>query len=305
MLTRLQNLLTGAALALALIAPGFAHADTGAGPRLYADSQLVVRDRFSDEIVGTGPDLVFIPGLASSRATWKATADRLKDRYRVHLIQVAGFAGEPARANASGPVLAPTAEVIDAYLVEQHLTPATLIGHSLGGTMILYLATHHGADLKKAMVVDALPFYAVLMAGPNATADGMKPMADGIRAGTSKMSDQQRAQMLASMATAQSDKDTIAAWGKASDAAAVGNAMADDLTLDLRPDIAKIATPITLLQPDYAPVGAPPGSTHGMYAASYAGAPSVKVVEVANSVHFIMLDQPAAFAAALDTFLSQ
>ena len=46
--------------------------------RVFADFRLVVRDRFSDEIVGKGKDLVFIPGLASSRDTWKATAERLR-----------------------------------------------------------------------------------------------------------------------------------------------------------------------------------------------------------------------------------
>ena len=49
-----RNIVLGAALALALIVPSLAHAD--AGPRLFADSQLVVRDRFSDEIAGAGPD---------------------------------------------------------------------------------------------------------------------------------------------------------------------------------------------------------------------------------------------------------
>jgi len=117
-----------------------------------------VRNRFSDEIVGRGPDLDFIPGLASSRDAWKATAERLKNHCRVHLIQVAGFAGEPARANAQGPVLAPTAEAVDAHLVEQRLSPATVIGHSLGSTMILYLAERHPADLKKTLIVDAVPF---------------------------------------------------------------------------------------------------------------------------------------------------
>ena len=68
---------------------------------MYSDSTLVVQDRFSDEIVGRGPDLVFIPGLSSSREVWKATAERLKSHYRLHLIQVAGFAGEEPRANAS------------------------------------------------------------------------------------------------------------------------------------------------------------------------------------------------------------
>src|SRR4051794_30271112 len=127
----LKFLTAFAALAIAVT---LAAAQTLADPnRLFADSKLVVRDRFSDEIVGKGPDVVFIPGLASSRLTWKATAERLRGKHRLHLIQIAGFSGEPARANATGDVLVPTAEAIDAYLVEQKLTPAILVGHSLGG----------------------------------------------------------------------------------------------------------------------------------------------------------------------------
>ena len=267
--------------------------------------EIVTRDRFSDEIVGHGPDVVFIPGLASSRDTWKAEAARLKDHYRLHLIQVAGFAGEPARANGQGPVLAPTAEAIDAYLVEQHLAPAVVIGHSLGGTMILYLAEHHPADLKKAMVVDSLPFYATLLMGPNATLAQATPVADAIRSGKSKMSDAQRAQMMASMATAPADKATVEGWSKASDPSAVTNALADDLTLDLRPGLAGITTPITLVYPDYTPLGAPKGSTDGMYHGMYATTKSMTFVRADNSLHFIMLDQPAQFDAALDAFLAQ
>src|ERR1700753_4343360 len=107
---RIKDLAVGAVLALT-ISLGAARA--GDSPtRLYPDSTIVTRDRFSDEIVGKGPDLIFIPGLASSRATWKATADRLKASYRLHLIQIAAFAAEPARANAAGEVLVPTAEAI-------------------------------------------------------------------------------------------------------------------------------------------------------------------------------------------------
>ena len=46
--------------------------------RLFADSRLVVRDRFSDEVVGKGRTWSSCPGLASSRATWRATAERLR-----------------------------------------------------------------------------------------------------------------------------------------------------------------------------------------------------------------------------------
>jgi pimeloyl-ACP methyl ester carboxylesterase len=297
--SKLRNLILGAALAAATIVPSLAD------PVQFApDSTIITRNRFNDEIVGNGPDLILIPGLASSRETWKAVAERLKDHYRVHLIQVAGFAGEPSRANASGPVLEPTAEAIDQYLVEQHLTPATIIGHSLGGTMALYLAEQHGADLKKVMLVDALPFYAVLMAGPTATEASVKPMADGIRASGGKMSDEQKTKMLAGMATAQSDKDMIAGWSNASDPSVVANAMAEDIELDLRPGLAQITTPVTMLYPDYAPAGAPPGSTAPMYQGAYVALPGVKLVPITNSLHFAMLDQPAQFNAALDAFLA-
>ena len=298
-MNRICNLFLGAALAAATIVPTLADPVPFAGA-----STIVTRDRFSDEIVGSGPDVIFIPGLASSRETWKATAMRLKDHYRVHLIQVAGFAGEPSRANAGGPVLAPTAEAIDKYIEDEHLAPATVVGHSLGGTMALYLAEHRGADLKKVLIVDALPFYAVLMAGPTATAASVKPMADGIRAAGGKMTDDQRTKMLAGMATAQADKDMIAGWAKASAGGVVANAMADDVELDLRPGLAAIATPVTMLYPDYAPVGSPPGATAPMYRGAYAALPGVKLVPITNSLHFIMLDQPAQFNAALDAFLA-
>jgi hypothetical protein len=35
-----------------------------------------MQDRFSDEIVGRGPDVVFIPGLASARETLAGAASR-------------------------------------------------------------------------------------------------------------------------------------------------------------------------------------------------------------------------------------
>jgi pimeloyl-[acyl-carrier protein] methyl ester esterase len=292
-MTKFRNLLLGAALAASTIVPSL------------AGSTLVTQDRFSDEAIGNGPDIVFIPGLSSSRDTWKAQAERLKDHFRVHLIQVAGFAGEAPRANASGPVLAPTAEALDAYLVAQHLTPAIIIGHSLGGTMLLYLAEKHPADIKKGMMVDSLPFYSTLMMGPNATVAQAQPIADGIRANpASVMGGARYDAILKSMATSDADRATIIAWGKASNPSTVANAIADDMTLDLRPDLSKINTPLTLVYPDYTAMGAPQGTTGAMYRSAYATVAGMTFVEAKNSLHFVMLDQPAQFDAALDLFLA-
>jgi len=294
----LKNAILGSLIALAVVLPTWSHA---ASTRLFADATVVTRDRFSDEIVGRGPELILVPGLASSRATWKATADRLRSNYRLHLIQIAGFAGEPVRGNAAGDVLVPTAEALDAYLVEQHLAPATVIGHSLGGTMALYLAEHHGDHLKKVLLVDSLPFYSVLMGGPNATVDSIRPMAERIRASTTRAPNMDR--VIAGMVTSPDNRALVNDWGLASDVSTVNRAVADDMELDLRPGLAAIATPITLLYPDYAPAGAPPGMTDGMYGQAYAAAPHKTLTRIDNSLHFIMFDQPAAFATALDAFL--
>ncbi|HEY5107736.1 MAG TPA: alpha/beta hydrolase [Caulobacteraceae bacterium] len=291
-------LLAGAAPAAAAPPPA-----TAASTRLFADSQLVVGDRFSDEVIGNGPDLIFVPGLASSRETWRVTAQRLRGRFRLHLIQIAGFAGEPARANAAGPVLAPSAEALDAYIVAHHLAPAVLIGHSLGGTIALYLAEHHPEHLKKVLIVDALPFFAVTMMGPAATAANVSPMAESLRAGPAMAPDAQ-SKMIAGMVTGPADRDRVTGWSRASNYSVVAAALADDLELDLRAGLAATSTPITVLYPDNLAVGMPAGAADRFYGAAFAHLPNKTLKRVDHSLHFIMLDQPEVFAADLDEFLA-
>lgn len=304
------KLIRRAALAgLAAVALGAAaQAQAADANKLFPDSRVIVRDRFSDEIVGKGPDLVFIPGLASSRATWKPTAERLKGRYRLHLIQIAGFAGEPARANAQGDVLVPTAEAIDAFLVQQKLSPAVAIGHSLGGTTLLYLAEQHPDHYRKILVVDALPFFGG-MQDPRATADSIRPVAQKMRDAMIAAKGQATAeQLLPQMRAMSKDPATqrlVAEWGAVSDRTVVARAMYDDLTLDLRPGLPTIRTPIVLLYPDDVPMGLPAGMMAKVYPALYAPATTVKTRLVADSQHFIMFDQPQAFTEALDAFLAQ
>ncbi len=297
--------LLAAAAALAFAFPAAA-ADT---TPLFKDSTVVVRDRFSDEIVGKGPDVVFIPGLASSRETWKATAERLKGRYRVHLIQIAGFAGESARGNASGDVLIPTAEAIDAYLVEAKLSPATVVGHSLGGTTILYLAETHPEHLKRAFIVDALPFFgATMLRTPNPTVEQIRPIAtqmrDAMLRSTGPVTPESLKGQMAGMSKLPEVRQRVAEWGAISDRSVVGRAMYDDLLLDLRPKLGAIRTPILLIHPDNVPVGAPAGVMGPIYKSFYADAPAITVQLAPDSAHFVMYDQPEAFAKALDAWLA-
>jgi pimeloyl-ACP methyl ester carboxylesterase len=267
--------------------------------RLFDDSQLVTLDRISVEVVGSGPDVILIPGLSSSRETFKRTAERLKAHFRLHLVQVAGFAGEPARANASGPVLRPTTEEISAYIHRQGLKKVAVIGHSLGGLMALELAMDHPDQVGKVMIVDTLAFYTQLFAGPQATAEGAKPyaaaMASRMLAATDAQYAQGAAQMTPMMVASPAGQARVLAWSVASARPTVVMALQEDMTTDLRPKMASINVPVTviyeaplanLIQADYAPV---PNKI------LIAAAPGAK--------HFIMFDDPAGFDAAVDGFL--
>ncbi|MBU1374368.1 MAG: alpha/beta hydrolase [Alphaproteobacteria bacterium] len=302
----LKALLGGLTAAMILAAPATA---TPKDPnKLFSDSKIVVRDRFSVEVAGKGPDIVFIPGLTSGRATWKASADRLRATHRVHLIQIAGFAGEPARANKDGDVFVPTAEAIDAYLVDRKLGPVTVVGHSLGGSMALYLAQKHPEHVKRVMVVDSMPFLAQMFGGAQMTPESAKPMATAMRDGMAQGGETYAAglkRQIGQMAKGDADKQMITDWGLTSDPTVAGRAMYDLLLLDQRPGLSQTKVPLTVVYPDNAPAGAKAGMMDGYYAGAYKPAPAVTLKRVDASLHFVMLDQPQAFAEALDAFLSQ
>ncbi|MEO6218447.1 MAG: alpha/beta hydrolase [Sphingomonas sp.] len=290
------NVTATAAISLLFAQPGTAGAQTAASPptRLYSDSKLVSTDRISIEIVGTGPDVMLIPGLASSRETWHRTADRLRARYRLHLVQINGFAGEAAQANASGPVFEPVAEAISTYL-GRFGHPVPVIGHSLGGTLSLAIAERHPGLISKLMLVDTLPFLGVIYAGPNATPDSIRPMATAMKAQMSgPMPEAMAQQMGTQMVTAPEDVARVVGWMKTSDPAVVGTAMTDDMLVDLRPALGDLKIPVTVLHET--PLGEP-------MKAGYAALPPGTLVEVPGAKHFIMYDQPARFDAALDRFL--
>ena len=126
-------------------------------------------DRLSVEVVGTGPDVILIPGLGSSREVWRATADRLKSTHRVHLVQLAGFAGQPW-AHGDGAFVAPVVEAVEAYIRDQGLVRPAVVGHSLGGLVGLRLAQTHPEAVGRLMSVDSLPFYSAMF-GPTATVE--------------------------------------------------------------------------------------------------------------------------------------
>jgi pimeloyl-ACP methyl ester carboxylesterase len=152
---------------------------TSTGPRPASE---FASDRISIVTGGAGPDVVLIPGLTGHRDVWAGVSEQLDDRYRLHLVQVNGFAGFAPGANAEGPVSAPVAEEIARYISEQGLERPAVIGHSMGGSIGIMLAARHPDRMGRLMVVDMMPFVGAMFGPPGTTAESVRPTADQIRA---------------------------------------------------------------------------------------------------------------------------
>lgn len=264
-----------------------------------------ISDRITITMRGNGPDVVLIPGLASSAAVWDATAKRLEPHYRLHLVQVAGFAGSPSRDNARGKILQPTVDAIDLYIKTNHLKAPAVIGHSMGGFMGMMLAAQHPEDVGKLMIVDSLPFFSVLMgatdaASAEAPAAGMR---DAIISGTQENYAQLEAQTMPTLVKSPTGRKLATQWAVASDKSVVARALYEVMTTDFRPKLSQIKAPVTLLYPWDAASGMPQTLVDATYQDNFAAVPDKKLIRIEGSAHFIMFDQPDKFAAQIDAFL--
>jgi pimeloyl-ACP methyl ester carboxylesterase len=249
--------------------------------------------RFTVEVVGTGPDVILIPGLASSPAVWRASVAAVPG-YRYHLVHVAGFAGSAARANARGEVVAPLAEEIARYIEAQKLDRPAIVGHSMGGTLALMLAARHPDRIGRAMAVDILPQPAGLI---GASAGDMRGLTGALR--SLGIEEQGRGLFLGAIrlfggpspGDARSDPDVVAR-------------SAQELALaDLTPELRRIRAPLTIVYA--APLPSLARAVDRAFADAYAPARGARLVRIDGSGHMVMHDQPARFAEALKAFLAR
>jgi N-formylmaleamate deformylase len=267
-------------------------AATGAAPAAAPLPKPFAPTRFSVRVEGSGPDVILIPGLTASRDIWRTTVAAVPG-YRYHLVQVAGFAGEPARGNARGPVVAPLATELSRYIAAKGLQRPAIIGHSMGGTIAMMVAARSPARVGRVMVVDMLPQPSGLV---GSTPDGARGLAESFRGLTATPGG--RALVASLIGMFGDPNDTR---GR-SDPDVVARTMHDLAGMDLTPDLPRISASLTVV---YASTD--PGTREARdaeFSAAYRGKRNLRLVRIDNSGHMIMYDQPAKFRAAMRTFLA-
>lgn len=256
---------------------------------------------------GQGPDVILIPGLVSHRDVWAPVADTLDDRYRLHLVQVNGFAGLPANANAEGPVSAPVAEEIARYIRESKLSAPAIVGHSMGGSIGMMLAARHPQAVGRLLVVDMVPNIGALFGPPGTTPDAVRAMADQMRAktlaetpGTPTGSLEM---MMPGMTRVETMKPKLLQYVKDSDRRTAANALHELMVTDLTPELAKITVPTTVLYVIPPQVTGPPEEFDAHLRGMYSSLRGVTFVRIPESNHFIQYDQPERFVKEVDEFM--
>ncbi|MDV3459129.1 alpha/beta hydrolase [Sphingomonas sp. HF-S4] len=275
-----------------------------------APAAPIQMDHISVQVVGSGSPVILIPGLSSPRDAWAGFVPELAKTHSVYLVQVNGFGGENPRANLKPGVLDGIVADLIRLVATRKLEAPAVVGHSMGGLVGMMLAARHPASVGRLMVVDALPWFGVLMGAPGSglTVAAIEPraaqMRDVIAASYGKPPSKTAAEAnVATLVRKPEGRAKATEWAMAADPRVTAQAMYEDLITDMRGELAKIQAPTTIVYAwnDTYPREAQAGA---FFKAQYSGTPNIRFVGVGDAGHFVMLDQPVAFAAALTSFLA-
>jgi N-formylmaleamate deformylase len=244
---------------------------------------------FGVTVSGKGRPVILIPCLGCPGSIWTPTVGHLGANVQTHVLTLSGFAGRPA---IDKPLIATARAELAVYIRDRHLDHPIVIGHSLGGFLVYWLAATEPDLLGPVVVVDAPP---ALLAVPGALdyasqqRDRWKKMAAG------EFDDAIR-QFFAPMANDPAHLDVLMRDVVRSDQRTMADAFYELFATDLRPDLAKIKVPLLAILAD--------GEDRALIVSQLAAIRDHTEVTLAHTKHMVMLDDPAAFYRALDAFFA-
>jgi pimeloyl-ACP methyl ester carboxylesterase len=288
-----------------LFAQGPASASVPARPvSAFASDRIVVETRGVRRHRGT--DIILIPGIASTGEIWRRTAERLDDRHRVHLISVRGFGDIPAGANAAGRIIDPVASEVRRYIVETRIHRPAIIGHSMGGLIAIRAAAEGGDRIGRIMVVDAAPFFPSLIS-PQARVADVEPVARmGYQAlmllGDQALRDAGSSLGIQLGGASNTVFDAIGWQG--GDRTTLAQSLYEVMTLDLRPRLARVTAPVTVVYGWSANRTSPRAHVDHLFQQSFRGLPTpARFERIEGAEHMVMIDRPVPFMQAVGRFL--
>ncbi|MGA7296488.1 MAG: alpha/beta hydrolase [Rhodanobacteraceae bacterium] len=264
----------------------------------------------------TGAPMILIPGLGSGPWVWQDTVAKLEGSHRIYVLTLAGFDGTQPPDRMTGLM-----DQVDASLLKlitsHKIDRPVLVGHSLGGTLAIGFAEKHPDLISGVVAVDGMPIFPGF---ERMSAEQRKAAAANMQQSITQASPEQFRQQQAGYMQTMGviDADAANKYGKLqgrSNPRTVAQFMYEDLTTDLRPDLASISVPVMEISPYNAPDFKAAAASGRMpmlseqqkvdyYRQLLKGTPELQVISIAPARHFAMLDQPEKFTQALEAFLA-
>ncbi|MBC7978522.1 MAG: alpha/beta hydrolase [Myxococcales bacterium] len=244
---------------------------------------------FGVTVTGRGRPVILIPCLGCPGTIWNPTVGHLGASVQTHVLTLSGFAGRPP---IDKPLIATARAELAVYIRDRQLDHPIVIGHSLGGFLVYWLAATEPDLVGPVVTVDAPP---ALIALPGALDYAAKQRDRWKQMSAADFDDAIRT-FFAPMANDPADLAPLLRDIVHSDQRSIADAFYELFATDVRPDLPKIKVPLLAIIADT--------EDQQPIAAQLAPIAGHETVVLPRTKHMVMLDDAAAFYRAIDAFIA-
>ncbi|MEH6679774.1 MAG: alpha/beta hydrolase [Sediminicola sp.] len=250
---------------------------------------------FEVTVYGSGEPILFVPGFSCPGEVWETTVETLRKEYELHVFTLAGFGGVKP---VDFPWLPQIKKGMENYIRDKGLQKPKFVGHSMGGTLGLWLAADNPMMFSKVISVDGLPAMGALMFPDYNPSDfGYDtPYNQQALAMTDEQFMGMAAQFANGMTLREEKKPQIVEWMEKADRKTYLYGYTDLLKLDLRKALGRIRTPVTVFAATE-PYGIQ--TVKNTIENQFGNLQDYTLILAEDSAHFIMFDRPEWFNGML------
>jgi pimeloyl-ACP methyl ester carboxylesterase len=254
----------------------------------------------------TGPPLIFIPALGCGSWQWNAQINALSHGYEIFAVTLPGFDGRPMASG--GDVMQRAVRDLHTLIRSRHLHNVTLVGHSLGGTIVTLFGATYPYDAQRIVSVEGgYPVAPTQDARDARVARVIRPYEGIPRADVGRVF---RDNTLQYTIANPADVDIVTRYAATGYPQGFIDWYRAALSLDLTHKLSSIVANYTMIVPFDSRLDAYNGfrsaqDKRAAYERFVSHAPHANVVMIENARHFVMFDRPRAFQAALDAILKR
>lgn len=241
--------------------------------------------------------MIFIPGFACSGEVWNETITKFEKEYTCYSLTMAGFAGVKPQVNSSFKNW--VISIAD-FIKDNKIEKPIIVGHSMGGSLALAIASDYPDLIDKIIVVDALPCLFALT-NPNFESKENNDCSSSVNQ-IIAMSDEQFYQMqklsIPQLLADTTMQEKVVSWSVKSDRKTFAEMYCDFSNTDLREKIQNIKCPSLILLESYFAYMKP------AIEEQYKNLKTANLQYANKGLHFIMYDDKEWYFSQINNFLA-